>query len=221
MLWGSQNLPLKFKAWIGGVAPDYDSYTMIPITLGGHVENACPNIGQKQFTPTDLAPTDWIDIVQAPKTIRKGDTVGVKIEYNLVSHPEAEVQVSLQTWDWPTHTSNAIAGATTTITKGHFDGVLNVPVPADAPNGRDGIFFVVYFTPVGGDYANRLAEDRNYNTAFGFQTAEGATLGKGGNSVWNNIRGSVNNNNNANNQQQADNGGGLLGWVGGIMGGGR
>jgi len=70
MRYGSSKLPLKFKAWLGGVAPDYDSYTMIPITLGGHVENDCPDIGVTEVTPVDLMNTDWIDIIQAPSVIR-------------------------------------------------------------------------------------------------------------------------------------------------------
>jgi len=96
-------------------------------------------------------------------------------------------------------------GTTATIQKGHFDGNLEIAVPEDAPDGKNGIFFTVFFTPIGGTYETRLAEDRNYNTEFGRATTVGAVLGSKRNNVWSNIRGG----------NGGDDGGGLLGWLGG------
>jgi len=217
---------------------------MIDIKLGNNVQNACPDIGQQMTTPQDLPPANWIDIIQVPATLAKGDSVPVKVEYNLITAPEAELQVSLQSWNWATHESKQIAGTTTTVQKGHLEGTINVPIPANAQDGRDGCFFVAYFTPVGGTYATRLGEDRNYNTKFGWQTSPGGNL----RNAWNNFRGGNNNNDNNqgnfnddnnnnhhNNeeapqqqqpprqqqQQQQQGGGGILGWISGILGGGR
>lgn len=99
-------------AWPGDLAR-CDSHThphhttpQIEMPLGYNVINDCPNMGKQEYNQGGTA--DWLELKQVPNTIARGQNVPIGIEYNLVSENEAQMELSLMSWNWRTHEASQV-----------------------------------------------------------------------------------------------------------------
>lgn len=84
-----------------------------------------------------------------PNTLAKGNNANINIEYNLVSEPQAQLELSLMSWNWRTHEASQISSTKQVLAAGHNNINVALPVPANAQPGPDGIYVIAFFNAPG------------------------------------------------------------------------
>lgn len=158
--------PIKFKAWLsprGEVAPNYVTYTMLTLPLGLELLQPCNPNPNNEWTQTGLPEANWIELHDVPKVVSPGEKLKLRLAYNL--QPEKQkvahnATLAMMTWDWKTHEAKEIVSVKTQLTPVFNEALVALTIPAEAQNGPDGVYFVVYLA----DMAS--VEDRVYQVTF-------------------------------------------------------
>ena len=106
-------------------------------------------------TPTPPTTSNKVNSVQAPSSVKQGETVSVDVNYEAAANSEIVVLFQLDAAPWTSYKE-----ARTTVNAGKGTKSINVAIPSNTPVANDAYQFQVFLTSPGGNWASRLANLR-------------------------------------------------------------